>query len=336
MTSRLLRETIRALLREEQGVVTSGNPVPGDADPKKQAHVFDFDDTLGLTKNANGVMLYKDGKPAHKTKQESEAWLKSMGVTSKNYLPGPDGQTFETPADLDGVAAYIDSAGLAKLQKQIPREKQKVSPAAPTGEGEALYIDFTPSAFVDVDTTDPINSTIQKLKKVNAQGSDSIVITARASDKKKPGVNFAGKQVKPSNAEDMQKFLAAQGAAPTMGVLGVQGSNKGDEIIKKFFTSRKRGEHPDEVHFYDDLSKNTIEVDAAVSGKVPAETFIYGPGEFAHDEADPETPNKAVPAGPELEEEPDQANDKKANESLDPALRRILKLAGIKLATDRK
>ena len=62
---------------ERKGVVQQGEgePVPGDADPKKQAHIFDFDDTLGETDNANGVMLYVDGKPAHKTAEEAQAWL---------------------------------------------------------------------------------------------------------------------------------------------------------------------------------------------------------------------------------------------------------------------
>jgi len=328
MSERLLREAVRAMLLEIEGVVTSGTPIPGDAPPDKQVHVFDFDDTLGLTKNANGVMLYRDGAPVHKSAQEAAEWLGSMGVSQKHYLKSPSGDTFEQPAGLEGVAAYIDSAGLAKLQKQIPREQQSVSPSPPTGKkGDALYIDFTPSAYVDVSTTDPIGSTIEKMKKATSQGSDTMVITARASDKKKPGVNFAGEPVVPSNSEDMEKFLSSQGAAPTQGVLGVQGQNKGLEIINKFFKSRGPESQPDEVHFYDDLSKNTQEVDAAVSGKVPAETFIYGPGEFAHGEADPETPNKATPANPELEAEKEAAL---AKESRDPALRRILHLAGIR------
>jgi hypothetical protein len=252
-----------------------------------------------------------------------------MGVSEKHYLPGPSGETFEQPSGLEGFAAYIDSAGLAKLQKQIPRKQQSVSPKPPTEkEGDALYIDFTPSAFVDVSTTDPINSTIDKLKKSNAQGSETMVITARAADKRKPGVNFAGEPVSPSNAEDIEEFLASQGAAPSQGVLGVQDANKGNEIINKFFSSRSPEKQPDEIHFYDDLSKNTEEVDAAVSGKVPAETFIYGPGEFAHGEADAENPSKATPADPELEAE--EEGGEKKNESLDPTLARILELAGLR------
>jgi len=284
---------------EEKGVVTSGDPVPGDAPPEKQAHIFDFDDTLGETDNPNGVMLYLDGYPAHKTAEEAQAWLTSKGLSGKDLLKGPSGQAIEKPEGKDGFAAYISSAGLAKLQTTYPREQTSVTPNEPKGEGEMVYIDFTPSSYVNPNTTKPIDSTINKLKQANSQGSDTMVITARASNKSEPGIDFSGKTRVPSNAEDMETFLAAQGASPTQGVLGVKGQNKGDQIVKKFFSGKPPEQQPDEIHFYDDLSKNTKEVDAALSGKVPAETFIYGPGEFAHGGADPSNPNKKVPAASE-------------------------------------
>jgi hypothetical protein len=271
-------------------------PVPGDAPPDKQVHIFDFDDTLGETDNPNGVMLYVDGKPAHKTAQEAEAWVKSKGIGSKDLLKGPNGQAFEKPAGKEGFASYLSSAGLAKLQTEYPRTQQKVTPNEPKEPGEMLFIDFTPSSYVNQNTTKPIDSTINKLKQANSQGSDTMVITARASDKQKPGVDFAGQPHVPSNAEDMQAFLAKQGAPPSQGVLGVQGQNKGNEIIKKFFAGKPEEQQPEEVHFYDDLSKNTKEVEAALADKVPAETFIYGPGEFAHGGADPNKPNIAKPS----------------------------------------
>lgn len=309
--------------QDETGVVRQGEgePVPGDVPPEKQVHVFDFDDTLGETDNANGVMLYVDGKPAHKTAEEAQAWLASKGVGPKDMLKGPSGQSIEKPAGKEGFASYISSAGLAKLQSIYSREQQKVTPSEPKDKGEMLYIDFTPSSFVSQGTTKPIDSTIDKLKQANSQGSDTMVITARASDKQKPGVDFAGQPHIPSNAEDMEAFLAKQGAAPTQGVLGVQGQNKGNEIIKKFFAGKPEDAQPEEVHFYDDLSKNTKEVDAALNGKVPAETFIYGPGEFAHGGADPNKPNLVRPA----------AKDKKSlAESIGFDLDRWQRMAGIK------
>jgi hypothetical protein len=72
MRSRLTEETklrnfIRKIIREEAGQV-----VPGDVPAEEQVHLFDFDDTLGVTTNANAVMLYQDGSPAHKSEAEAK------------------------------------------------------------------------------------------------------------------------------------------------------------------------------------------------------------------------------------------------------------------------
>lgn len=271
---KLIRKEVVNFLREEA--------VPGDAPPDKQVHVFDFDDTLGLTSNANGIMLYKDGKPAHKSARKVRRWMKSVGVNDSDLL---DPKVKFIPK-LGGYAIYVSSGALAKVQKKYQSQGVTGVKDVPT-EGEAILIDFTPSASTDPDTTKPIDTTIDKLKKANSQGSDTIVITARSATGK--GKNFAGKEINATNAEDMEKFLAKQNAKPTQGVLGVSGQNKGDAIINKFM---KGDNPPEEIHFYDDLKKNTDQVKAAIADKVPAELFIYGPGEFAHGEADPNKPNE--------------------------------------------
>ena len=261
---------------------------PGDAPPDEQVHVFDFDDTLGVTSNANGVMLYKDGKPAHKSEAEVKEWLKSLGVPESAILePG-----IKPIKERDGgMAAYLSSSGLAKVQKSFPSDKQGVT----TGHadkvnqpGETILIDFTPSSGTDVSTTKPIKKTIDKLKKANSQGSETIVITARKADGE--GTDFHGNPVKATNSKDMEDFLSQYQAKPTDGVMGVTGQNKGLAIINKYIAD---SDAPEEIHFYDDLKKNTDEVEAAVAEKVPSELHIYGPGEFAHDEADPDSPNKS-------------------------------------------
>jgi hypothetical protein len=66
------------------------------------------------------------------------------------------------------------------------------------------------------------------------------------------------------------------------------------------------------------LTKNTDEVEAAIAKKVPAELFVYGPGEFAHGEADPETPTKSFPKGKQMTQK----------EGVD--MDRMLLLAGLK------
>jgi hypothetical protein len=274
---------LQKLIRREVVKYLREDAIPGDAPADKQVHVFDFDDTLGLTSNANGIMLYKDGVPAHKTEQEAKEWMKSIGLKDSDLL---EPKIKEIPERDNGYAIYVTSGALAKVQKAYPDQGVTGVKDVPK-EGEAILIDFTPSASTDPDTTTPIKSTINKLKQANSQGSDTIVITARSSSGK--GKDFSGNDVEASNAKDMEDFLAKQGAKPTDGVLGVSGQNKGDAIINKFM---KGSNPPEEIHFYDDLKKNTDQVKGAIAGKVPAELFIYGPGEFAHNEADPNKPDE--------------------------------------------
>lgn len=282
-----LRSFVRRIIREESQLE---RPIPGDAPANKQVHVFDFDDTLGITTNANGVMLYRDGEPAHKTESETKEWLGSIGIRDKDIL---DPGIVSISEREGGYAAYLSSAALAKIQKAYPKDKQFVTGVSePPGKGENVLIDFTPSSGTSLDTTIPIKPTIDKLKKADSQGSDTIVITARKATGK--GIDFHGNAVDASNEKDMMAFLDAQDAPPTKGVMGVTGQNKGDAIINKFMKGK---DIPEEIHFYDDLVKNTSEVEAAVAEKVPAELFIYGPGEFAHGEADPNNPTKSFPKG---------------------------------------
>lgn len=308
-----LRSLIRKLVKEEV------NDVPGDAPPAKQIHVFDFDDTLGVTKNANGIMLFKDGEPAHKTEADAMDWAKSLGLESE-LLPGPDGKPIEMPAGSDGFAVYINSGALAKVRNKYPNRSS--TPDKPKPEGEGLWIDYTPSS--NTSAADPIKSTISKLKKATQGGSETIVMTARAGESGgKSGKDFGGKTIDPTNEKDILAFLSDEGGVtPTAGVVGLSGGNKGDAIKKKFFTGKKPEDKPDEVHFYDDDSVNTDAVKTALEADpdVDAEVYIYGPGHFSKGEADPNSPTDAV-----LPKTKDKKNTK--SEGLD--LDRWLKLAGL-------
>lgn len=298
--------------------------VPGDSPPEKQVHLFDFDDTLGVTTNANAVMLYRDGKPVHKSRTEVETWLKSLGV-SKNALLDPG--IVPIPEKDGAFAAYVSSAGLAKIQSQIPKERQFATgfslPTGASGEDEVL-VDYTPSSGTDIGTTKPIDSTIDKLKKANAAGSKTAVVTARTARGEVEDIH--GKKLKATNASDMEEFLEKQGAKPNSGVFGVSGGNKGEKIKKHFVDQAKV--KPDEVHFYDDLSKNTKDVEDHMGGKIPAELHIYGPGEFDHNEADPDRPNKSYePAGEE--EIGKKTENYRRRYRKDPILERWCHLAGL-------
>jgi len=299
--------------------------IPGDAPPKKQVHLFDFDDTLGVTTNANAVMLYRDGKPVHKTKPEVEAWLKSMGVSTQAVLePG----IIAIPEKDGAFAAYVSSAGLAKIQGQIPKERQFATgfsvPTGASGEDEVL-VDYTPSRGTDLATTKPIASTIDKLKKANASGAKTAVVTARTASG--PVEDIHGKELTATNAKDMEEFLTQQGAKPNAGVFGVSGGNKGEKIKKHFVD--QAATKPEEVHFYDDLSKNTVDVEQNMAGKIPAELHIYGPGEFEHNEADPNSPDKSFEPGDEEKAGKKPAENSGRKYSTDPILERWNRLAGL-------
>jgi hypothetical protein len=238
-------------------------------------------------------MLYQDGKPAHYNETELRAWLKSMGVGPEDILPPG---IVPIPEREGGLAVYVNSSALGRVQQKFPRDKQGVT----TGyadkvnqPGETVLIDFTPSGYTDIKSTQPIDNTVDKLRNANAVGVRSIVITARKADG--VGEDFHGKPVKASNADDMRRFLAQQGAEPTDGVLGVTGQNKGNAIISKYL---KGEDPPEEIHFYDDLEKNTNEVEDAIALKEPSELHIYGPGDFAHGRADPYRPRKSYPEAP--------------------------------------
>lgn len=309
LTRSQFRSFIRKLISEEATKL-----IPGDAPGNKQVHLFDFDDTLGVTTNANAIMLYKDGKPIHKSEAEARDWMKTMGLTDKDLLD----PKIVSIAERDGAyAIYVTSSGLAKVQSKFSKENQKVTGFSEPDKGDQILIDFTPSSSTNIETTKPIDQTIEKLKAANALGARTAVVTARTA--KGAVEDIHGKKINASNASDMEEFLTKQGAVPTDGVFGVSGGDKGGKIKSHFVDGAS--EKPEEIHFYDDLSKNTADVKNAMAEKIPAELFIYGPGEFDHGEADAKEPSESFPASKE-----DEKVSKKESIDLD----RWMLLAGIK------
>jgi hypothetical protein len=291
---------IRKIVRE--ALETAHDDVPGNAPPKKQVHVFDFDDTLGVTQNANGIMLMKDGEPAHKTAEDADAWADSLGL-SDALLPGPGGKPIEQPEGIDGFAVYISSGALSKARNKYPNRASM--PKKPKSEGEGLWIDYTPSS--NTQAADPIGPTIAKLRAATSQGAQTMVMTARSGESGgQSGTDFGGHKVDPTNEKDIASFLGDQGGvSPSKGVVGLSGCNKGDAIKRQFFSGKKDSEKPDEVHFYDDDPVNTDAVKSALEDdpEVDAEVYIYGPGHFDRGEADPHAPTTVIPSkeGPEKE-----------------------------------
>ena len=308
-----LRKLIRNIILE---VVEE--PIPGDDPGENQVHLLDFDDTLGITTNANAIMLYDDGEPVHKSETDARNWMKSVGLSEKDLL---EPKIISIPERNGAYAIYVTSSGLAKVQSKFSRDNQKITGFSEPDKGEQILIDFTPSSNTNIETTKPIDQTIEKLKAANALGAKTAVVTARTA--KGAVEDIHGSKINASNASDMEEFLAKQGAAPTDGVFGVSGGDKGGKIKSHFVDNAS--EKPEEIHFYDDLSKNTADVKNAMAGKIPAELFIYGPGEFSHGEADANTPQEAFPAA-----EDEKQKKESINKSVDQIIiERWQKLAGI-------
>lgn len=309
-----LRQLIQRLIREED------EPIPGDAPGEKQVHLFDFDDTLGVTTNANAIMLYQDGEPVHKSEKDARNWMKSVGLSGGDLL---DPGIVAIPERDNAYAIYVSSAGLAKVQSKYGKEDQKVTGFSEPDKGEQILIDFTPSSGTDIETTKPIDQTIEKLKAANAAGAKTAVVTARTA--KGAVEDIHGKKISATNQKDMEEFLSKQGAAPTDGVFGVSGGDKGGKIKQHFVDV---AEPPEEIHFYDDLSKNTKDVEAAMANKIPAELFVYGPGEFAHGQADANNPKDAFPPAKEKEDKKSVQNSNRYREG-QIMIERWQKLAGL-------
>ena len=285
LTERQLRRIIRTALLEQM------TPVPGDSPGPEQVHVFDFDDTLGVSLNPAGVMLMRSGQPVWQAPEDVNSWMSQNGITSADVIdPG-----IVKINRLNGFAVYLTSAGLAKAQSKIPKNKRGVvfqdTESQALNADEGLLIDFSSSAGANPDTVAPVKQTVDKMKAANMQGADIIVMTARKSEGSLK--NFEGEEVPVTNREDITKFLQSFGVTPNLGVTGVVGKSKGEKINDLFF---KMGDPPEEVHFYDDADFNTIDVENEVAGKVPAEVFIYGPGHFDKGEVNANKPTKSYPA----------------------------------------
>jgi len=279
ISSQNLRKLIREIIEEETAI-------PGDAPSENQVHLFDFDDTLAVTQDPTAVMLYNDEIPAHKSADEVINWLTQFKISDDDLInPG----IAQIP-QRGGHAAYINSAALAKIQTAYNRSQQKVSGISEPKQGESILMDFTPCASTNLDAAKPIDSTIEKMKRMQDVGATTGVVTARKE--KGSGIDLHGHKVDATNKEDIIKFLAQNGVSPSAGVMGVSGQNKGN-FIAKYFAGDKNTK---EIHFYDDMPKNTSEVEQALAEKTPSELFIYGPGEFDKGEANPNVPSKSHPA----------------------------------------
>ena len=263
-----------------------------EANPDRQTHVFDFDDTIAVTTSPNIVMLFQDGLSAHKSENDVINWLKQNGLNKHELIPGHRGKYIEFVPSRKGFAAYVSSSGLAKIQTNYPGKESITGISEPLPQGPSILIDFTTAFGVDHETAKPIQQTVNKIKKLNAAGADTMVLTARRGEG--IGQSIHGNRVEPTNKKDIISFLNKQGASPTSGVVGTTGGDKDQILYNKAVREKPENKKPEEIHFYDDLSKNTNNVAQTLGGKVDQDLYVYGPGEFSTGQASVEKPNVVI------------------------------------------
>lgn len=282
ITESQLRKIVRTLLKEDE--------VPENAPPEKQLHVFDFDDTLGVTEDSNGVMLYRNGIPAWKTEKEARDWVKSIGIDGEDLLKGPGGKSFEKPDGMDGFAAYVSSGVLPSIKAAVGGPSGVMyAPDKPDVEkkGEVVVFDFSPSASAK--SAKPIKSSLGKVKDLDTKGAKTAIVTARSAENiAQTSPDFSGKEHPVSVQADLENFTKKQDAEMNLGIYGTKGANKGEFIRDNLLP---KGDF-EEIHFYDDDPTNINKVAGALGDKVDAEVYLYGPGKFQDSPNNSEKPKQ--------------------------------------------
>lgn len=261
----------------------------GTSGTMKDLHVFDFDDTLGVTTSPTLVAAveYNGGDPDD---PESYTPVKDLqrrvgsvvkGVKlpdeAKVQSPGLRGDRVKSADDLDDSQAivldteqyrdwkekYIPSGNHVRLvinpniDQQIRAAGKKMSQSGTTGEIHVA--DFSPSSSIGT-SVKPIKQMLKKLANAKAAGDETAVVTAR---KGKTDLNaLGGGKVPATNAADIKDFVSQEAGVSPDVVYGAAdfsptdpASGKRDLIIKL-----ASDEDVDNISFYDDDPENAKRV----------------------------------------------------------------------------
>ena len=167
-------------------------------------------------------------------------------------------------------------------------------------------IDFSPSNATSSEV-EAVPDTIKRMKNVKSAGANMKIMTARGGEGNMFARFSAKDKVPVSNAKDMLNYAKGKGAEPNLGAMGVWGGDKGIEI-QKLIDDLPEDEKPTEIHFYDDQSRNTDNVRNALAKDPDNDLFIYGPGNFHHNDANAMTPTEYYP-GENVVDDTDEASE---------------------------
>ena len=208
------------------------------------ARVFDFDDTLAMSRGFIRILHYENGEVA-----DTEKWMKSMGIEGKI---GPLGSV---EISTDDYAKYATiAAGMARDEGLlIQRPGSEVKTAATD------IIDY--SGVAKILAPKPIHRIIEIAKLSFARGEIIGIITGRSGG---DGMfDVTGKWIKIDNKKGITRFLRKHGLIIDQEDIHCVGDIPGGvpynkaEVMRVHFVEKY---DPETIMFYDDDKRNLTSV----------------------------------------------------------------------------
>jgi hypothetical protein len=296
-------------------------------DAEEELHVFDFDDTLGVTDAPTLVAAveFTGGDPEDpenyrvvddldqrlssttgKLKKPSETSIESPGVVG-NKVKG------EHPLIDDAQVVVVDTAQYRDWKEKYVRggKHSRVVVGGDVGKkirdaakqmadegrtGEIHVVDFSPSSTLGA--VEPIEATLNMLATKEREGSETAVVTARKGETDLD--TFGGRKKKAQNADDIAKFIQKEKGVKPDEVYGAADiSNATAANKRKIIKYLMAKSDAEELHFYDDDPENiraTTELcdDEDLEGR---DLYFYN-AEFDHEGI----PDDPIHCSPQIDE----------------------------------
>ena len=250
-------------------------------DAEDELHVFDFDDTLGIT-NASTLVAgveYLGGDPEDPKNYRAIVDMSSRLQSTTGKLQTPQDINIENPNISGGVVTgetevldgaqvvVVDTAQYRDWKGQYIRGgdhakvviggnvgRKIIDAAKKMGKpGEIHVTDFSPS--FELGAADPIDSTLGLLGDKATQGAKTAVVTARKGETEFD--TFGGGKKKAQNISDIERFVQDQVGIKPDEIYGAADiSNSTADNKRKLIKWLAISNDSEEIHFYDDDPEN--------------------------------------------------------------------------------
>ena len=250
-------------------------------DIEDELHVFDFDDTLGITDAPTLVagVEFLGGDPEDLENYRAITDMSSRLQSTTGQLKGPDDININNPnisgGQISGETSTLDGAQVVVVDTVQYRDwkekyvragdharivvggdvgKKIIDAAKRMGKpGEIHVTDFSPS--FELGTADPIDVTLSLLGDKATQGATTAVVTARKGETDLD--TFGGGKKKAKNVSDIESFVQDQVGIKPDEVYGAADiSNATADNKKKLIKWLAISNDSEEIHFYDDDPEN--------------------------------------------------------------------------------